>query len=89
MTEDFPRFLTLEEAAQRLAVTVARISIWIGEGKLPIAARSEYAGFLLRTYIVETVGRRLAEATPAALRLSDPEPAGSRCIVRRRPKDAA
>jgi hypothetical protein len=59
----FPRFLTVEEAAQLLGVSVARISLWIGECKLPVAARSEYAGFLLRTLTVETVGRQLAEAT--------------------------
>jgi len=53
---DFPRFLTVEEAARLLGVLPARVSQWIGEGKLPVAARSEYAGFLLRTYTVETVG---------------------------------
>ena len=62
MAARFPRFLTIEEAAQLLGVSVARISMWIGECKLPIAARSEYAGFLVRTRIVETVGRDLADA---------------------------
>lgn len=57
---DFPRFLTTEEAAQLLGVSDARISMWIGECKLPVAARSEYAGFLLRTLTVETVGHELA-----------------------------
>jgi hypothetical protein len=61
MAAYFPRFLTIEEAAQRLGVSVARISMWIGECKLPVAARSEYAGFLLRTLIVETLGRDLAD----------------------------
>jgi hypothetical protein len=46
-------------------VSPERISTWIGECKLPVAARSEYAGFLLRTRIVETVGRDLAEAHAA------------------------
>jgi hypothetical protein len=72
------RYLTVEEAARLLEVSDARVSWWIGEGKLPIAARSEYAGFLLRAYTVETVGRQLAEATPAKLRMSDPEPSTSR-----------
>ena len=58
----FPRFLTVEEAARMLGVLPACVSQWIGELKLPVAARSEYAGFLLRTYTVETVGRKLAEA---------------------------
>lgn len=70
MPAEFPRYLTVEEAADLLDVSDARVSWWIGEGRLPIAARSEYAGFLLRTHIVETVGRRLAEATPAELRMS-------------------
>ncbi len=61
---NFPRFMTIEEAAQLLGVSAARISMWIGECKLPIAARSEYAGFLVRTRIVETVGRDLADALP-------------------------
>ena len=60
----FPRFITVEEAAQLLGVSEARISLWIGECKLPVAARSEYAGFLLRTMTVETVGRRLSKALP-------------------------
>src|SRR5262249_35739671 len=60
MAADFPRFLMIEEAAQRLGVSVARVSLWIGECKLPVAARSEYAGFLLRTVTVETVGSDLA-----------------------------
>jgi hypothetical protein len=64
MAADFQRFLTIEEAAQLLGVSVARVSMWIGECKLPVAARSEYAGFLLRTLIVETVGRELAEELP-------------------------
>jgi|SRR5215469_14112540 len=62
MAARFPRFLTIEEAAQWLGVSAARISMWIGECKLPVAARSEYAGFLLRTVTVETVGRGLASA---------------------------
>lgn len=81
---DFPRFLTVEETARLLGVSDARVSSWIGECKLPIAARSEYAGFLLRTYTVETIGRRLAEEAPPGARLSDPNalvrpdpPAGS------------
>jgi hypothetical protein len=68
MAAHFPRFLTIEEAAQRLGVSVARISMWIGECKLPVAARSEYAGFLLRTVIVETVGSDLADALPPEAR---------------------
>src|SRR5215469_13947432 len=62
MAARFPRFLTIAEAAQWLGVSAARISMWIGECKLPVAARSEYAGFLLRTLTVETVGRDLAGA---------------------------
>jgi hypothetical protein len=42
--------------------------MWIGECKLPVAARSEYAGYLLRTATVETVGRDLADALPADAR---------------------
>lgn len=68
MAADFPRFLTIEEAAQRLGVSVARISMWIGECKLPVAARSEYAGFLLRTLTVETIGCDLAGALPREAR---------------------
>ena len=68
MAANFPRFLTIEEAAQRLGVSLARISMWIGECKLPVAARSEYAGFLLRTLTVETVGRDLAGALPPEAR---------------------
>src|SRR5215469_461959 len=68
MAAHFPRFLTIEEAAQRLGVSVARISLWIGECKLPVAARSEYAGFLLRMLTVETVGRDLAGALPPEAR---------------------
>jgi hypothetical protein len=61
---NFPRFMTIEEAALLLGVSAARISMWIGECKLPVAARSEYAGFLLRTLTVETVARALADALP-------------------------
>lgn len=68
MGNKFRRFLTVEEAAQLLGVSVARISMWIGECKLPVAARSEYAGFLLRTLTIETIGRQLAEALPACAR---------------------
>jgi hypothetical protein len=68
MAADFPRFLTIEEAAERLGVSVARVSMWIGECKLPVAARSEYAGFLLRTLTVETVGCYLAGAVPPEAR---------------------
>jgi hypothetical protein len=64
MAANFPRFMTIEEAAQLLGVSAARISMWIGECKLPVAARSEYAGFLLRTLTVETVARDLADALP-------------------------
>ena len=65
MAAHFPRFLTIEEAAQLLGVSAARISMWIGECKLPVAARSEYAGFLLRTLTVETAGRDLADELPS------------------------
>jgi hypothetical protein len=68
MTADFPRFLTIEEAAQLLGISVERVSLWIGQCKLPVAARSEYAGFLLRTMTVETIGRELAETLPAEAR---------------------
>jgi hypothetical protein len=68
MSTQFPRFLTIEEAAQRLGVSVARVSMWIGECKLPVAARSEYAGFLLRSVIVQTVGDALAGALPPEAR---------------------
>jgi hypothetical protein len=68
MAAHFPSFLTIEEAAERLGVSVARISMWIGECKLPVAARSEYAGFLLRTLTVETVGCDLAGALPPEAR---------------------
>ena len=43
MTDSFPRFMTVEEAAQLLGVSDARISLWIGECKLPVAARSVLA----------------------------------------------
>ena len=68
MAAHFPRFLTIEEAAQLLGVSAARISMWIGDCKLPVAARSEYAGFLLRMLTVETVGRDLAGALPPEAR---------------------
>jgi hypothetical protein len=68
MAAHFPRFLTIEEAAQLLGVSAARISMWIGECKLPVAARSEYAGFLLRTLTVETVGCDLAGELPPEAR---------------------
>src|SRR6516164_6526424 len=68
MAVHFPRFLTIEEAAQLLGVSAERISMWIGECKLPVAARSEYAGFLLRMLTVETVGRDLAGALPPEAR---------------------
>jgi hypothetical protein len=64
MAANFPRFMTIEEAALLLGVSAARISMWIGECKLPVAARSEYAGFVLRTLTVETVARDLADALP-------------------------
>jgi hypothetical protein len=89
MPTELLSYLTEEEAARLLGVSYARVSLWIGEGRLPIAARSEYAGFLLRAHIVETVGRRLAEATPAALRISDPEPSSSRGSVERHRKMGA
>jgi hypothetical protein len=60
--------MTIEEAAGLLGVSAARISMWIGECKLPVAARSEYAGFLLRTLTVETVARDLADALPPEAR---------------------
>ena len=72
MAAHFPRFLTIEEAAQLLGVSAARISMWIGECKLPVAARSEYAGFLLRMLTVETVGRDLASALPPEARSNSP-----------------
>jgi hypothetical protein len=65
---NFPRFMTIEEAAQLLGVSAARISMWIGECKLPVAARSEYAGFLLRGLTVETIARDLADALPPEAR---------------------
>ena len=68
MAANFQRFMTIEEAAQLLGVSAARISMWIGECKLPVAARSEYAGFLLRTLTVETVARDLADALPPEAR---------------------
>ena len=68
MAANFPRFMTIEEAAQLLGVSAARISMWIGECKLPVAARSEYAGFLLRTLTVETLARDLADALPPEAR---------------------
>jgi hypothetical protein len=68
VSNDFPRFLTVEETAHWLGVSVARVSMWIGECKLPVAARSEYAGFLLRTPTVETIGRELAEVLSAEAR---------------------
>jgi hypothetical protein len=74
----FPRFLTIEEAAERLGVSVARISLWIGECKLPVAARSEYAGFLPRTPTVETVGCDLARALPTEARCEPPIEAPSK-----------
>jgi hypothetical protein len=74
MTTQFPRYLTAEEAARILGVSDARVSLWIGEGKLSVAARSEYAGFLLHLDIVESEGRRLAAGVPAKLRMIDPEP---------------
>jgi hypothetical protein len=73
----FPRFLTIEEAAHRLGVSAARISMWIGECKLPVAARSEYAGFLLRTLTVETVGCDLADALPPEARFDPVREASS------------
>jgi hypothetical protein len=68
MAANFQRFMTIEEAAQLLGVSAARISMWIGECKLPVAARSEYAGFLLRTRTVETIARDLADALPRKAR---------------------
>jgi hypothetical protein len=68
MRASFSRFLTVEEAAQLLNVSTARVSLWIGECKLPVAARSEYAGFLLRALTVQTIGRELAEALPSQAR---------------------
>jgi hypothetical protein len=70
MAANFPRFLTIEEAALLLGVSAARISMWIGECKMPVAARSEYAGFLLRTLTVETLGRDLADALPPEARFA-------------------
>jgi hypothetical protein len=75
MPASFSRFLTIEETAHLLRVSTARVSMWIGECKLPVAARSEYAGFLLRTATVETVGRELAEALPPTARTGrEPRP---------------
>jgi hypothetical protein len=83
MATHFPRFLTIEEAAQRLGVSVERISMWIGECKLPVAARSEYAGFLLRTLTVETVGCVLAATVPPAARhVAIPDRAGRSSAIR-------
>ena len=79
MTAPFPRFLTVEEAAQALRVSAARISMWIGECRLPVAARSEYAGFLLRALTIETVGRELAEALPPEARFDPPGSRDTRC----------
>ena len=84
MAANFPRFLTVEEAALVLGVSAARISMWIGECKLPIAARSEYAGFLLRTLTVATVGRELAEALPPEARFATPAEAPLRASIDRR-----
>lgn len=78
MATNFPRFITVEEAAQLLGVSDARISMWIGQCKLPVAARSEYAGFLLRTLTVETVGRELAEVLPPEARFAPPAEARRR-----------
>jgi hypothetical protein len=76
MAANFPRFLTIEEAALLLGVSPARISMWIGECKMPVAARSEYAGFLLRTLTVETLGRYLADALPPEARFASAAEAG-------------
>ena len=95
MATNFPRFMTIEEAALLLGVSAARISMWIGECKLPVAARSEYAGFLLRTLTVETVARDLADALPpearcefsgqsAAPRPRDTRPISLCCVRRQR-----
>jgi excisionase family DNA binding protein len=78
MTAHFLRYLTIEEAAERLGVSVARISMWIGECKLPVAARSEYAGYLLHTQTVETVGHDLASALPPEARFEPPDEAPCR-----------
>jgi hypothetical protein len=84
---NFPRFMTIEEAAQVLGVSAARISMWIGECKLPVAARSEYAGFLLRTLTVETVARDLADALPSEARCESLAEAPRR--ARRTPRRSA
>jgi hypothetical protein len=86
MTADFPRFLTIEEAAHLLGVSVERVSLWIGQCKLPVAARSEYAGFLLRTMTVELVGRELAEALPLEARFQSASDARRRANTEREAK---
>jgi hypothetical protein len=78
MATPFRSYLTAEEAARLLGVSDARVLLWIGEGKLAVSARSEYAGFLLHIDIVESEGRPLAAAVPAKLRMIDPEPS-ERC----------
>jgi hypothetical protein len=64
--------LTIEETAHLLGVSVERVSLWIGQCRLPVAARSEYAGFLLRTMTVEMVGRELTESLPPEARFEPP-----------------
>jgi hypothetical protein len=76
--------MTIEEAALLLGVSAARISMWIGECKLPVAARSEYAGFLLRTLTVETVARDLAAALPPEARCESLAAASRRARTTRR-----
>lgn len=56
-----PTYLTVTEAAEALGVSRERVYDWIKSGKLPIAARSEYAGFLLSRKAVERDGRKLAD----------------------------
>ncbi len=63
-----PSYMTASEAAEVLGVTRERVHDWIKTGKLPIAARSEYAGFLLSRRVVDRVGRRLVQEAACAIK---------------------
>jgi len=55
-------YMTTREVADALGVSRERVYLWIKSGRLPIAARSEYAGFLISRKTVERLGPSLIDS---------------------------
>lgn len=76
MPRGFSLLLTATQAAERLGVSVQRISRWAAEGRLPIAGQDEDGRALFREHVIETSGEDLL----ALVRPGDRRPRKMRAI---------